>query len=101
MKKTIIAAMLLISTSAAAEQMDPHDVICLQYQKFTTLVKKQVDEGFPEQMHLQALQNNSRQDLIWMVKMVHRRDFINVTPKDAGFIAWQMCNADAYPGADK
>lgn len=44
MIRTIIAAILLASTTAHAVD---HDTLCLQYQKLAELTKRQVDEGYP------------------------------------------------------
>lgn len=99
MKRTIIAAVLLASTSAV--QATEHDMICLQYQELATMTKKQADEGYPLDLHLASIQKMQRFDLIWIVKAVHRKDMRELSPKDAGFVIWQACNSHNYPGASK
>lgn len=97
MKRAIIAAILLASTSAA--QAVEHDMLCVQYQKLAEFTKKQADAGYPLDLHLASVQKAQRFDLIWIVKLVHRKEFANTTPSDAGLVVWQMCNINQYPGA--
>ena len=99
MIRTIIAAILLASTSAA--QAIEHDMLCVQYQKLAEFTKRQVDEGYPLDMHLASVQKMGRFDLIWIVKEVHRKDMAEFTPEQAGFIIWHACSNNNYPGADK
>lgn len=98
MIRTIIAAILLASTTAHAVD---HDTLCLQYQKLAELTKRQVDEGYPLDLHLASIQKMERFDLIWIVKEMHRSDMKEFTPSQAGFVIWQACNSNNYPGADQ
>lgn len=99
MIRTIIAAILLASTTTA-HAVDK-DTLCLQYQKLAELTKRQVDEGYPLDMHLASVQKMGRFDLIWIVKEMHRSDMKEFTPSQAGLIVWQACSNNNYPGADK
>ena len=99
MIRTIIAAILLASTTAA-HAVDK-DTLCLQYQKLAELTKRQVDEGYPLDMHLASIQKMGRFDLIWIVKEMHRSDMKEFTPSQAGLIVWHACSNNNYPGADK
>lgn len=97
MIRTIIAAILLASTTTA-HAVDK-DTLCLQYQQLATLTKRQADEGYPLERHLASIQDMQRFDLIWIVKEVHRNDMKEFTPEQAGFVIWQACNSNKYPGA--
>ena len=97
MIRTIIAAILLASTSAA-HAVDK-DMLCVQYQKLAERTKRQADEGYPLDLHLASVQKMERFDLIWIVKEVHRKDMAEFTPEQAGFIIWQACSSNNYPGA--
>lgn len=52
-------------------------------------------------MHLASIQKMERFDLIWIVKEMHRSDMKEFTPSQAGFVIWQVCNSNNYPGADQ
>ena len=129
MKKLIIAAAILMATSAAAQAreclpgMDPardncqvtaeerepapdpalQDIDetyrCLEFQKLAIKIAELRDQGAGEQAVVNILAENNQNHLIWIARQTFWRQSAELSPKQIGLRVWMRCNSNEYPGA--
>lgn len=129
MKKLLIAAAILASTSFTAQAREclpgmdpiadrcefileepaptpawkliPHEQLCDQYQTAAIELVKARDKGAGEEPLAMMLQSNQRTDMIWIVRQVFWRQNVEASPMMVAVDVRRQCMRKDYPGADK